>query len=73
MQIDKNPAREFAHLYSLGRSAALDIHMDTGELRCACTRPTNPDAPIGQGMPPALYGGDWRRLAEFHKGRFLYA
>lgn len=51
---------KFWHLASAGKSAALDIHTQTGELQARFTRSANGAA--GNGAPPATMGDVWARV-----------
>lgn len=69
LKINGQKVQEFCELFRMGRSAALDVDTITGEIYCACTRPFHGES--GKGTPPAVWGGAFRRIAEFRNGEFL--
>jgi hypothetical protein len=57
---------KFWALAAAGKSAALDINAETGELALLCTRSTS--GAEGNGTPPACWSSSWTRIISSEKG-----
>lgn len=56
----------FWRLHELGRSAALDINTETGELACLAT--ISDSGAEGLGTPSQPYSDCWTRVVQTNKG-----
>jgi hypothetical protein len=56
----RSQIEQFWMLANAGKSAALDIDTNTGELAVRCTRSSA--GVEGNGYPPACYTDDWARV-----------
>ncbi len=58
---------KFWALANAGKSAALDININTGELVVRCT--VSATGAQGNGAAPATYGDDWARIVSSDRGQ----
>ena len=63
---------KFHVLRQQNKSAALDIHDQTGELVCRFTISNSQDKIEGNGTPPIPFSENWLRIIECREGVLLY-